>query len=226
MNKKFTLIELLIVIAIIAILVSILLPSLGRSRELTRRAVCMSNLAQMYRGLVVHGNQYNNDLPASQPVTNNDGIFAIKHGNRWHGHGKLYQRKIITSTDIYYCPSSQNSTFAKGGINPKNADYGGFPLDEKTPLLRTVVSSYQYRSSFNAPNYQKPSFLKNDPNESLMSDHMSFNFAQKVHVQGHNILFIDGSAAWNGDKTLLFLGLTNNQHTARENNFWKKVDRL
>lgn len=224
MNKKFTLLELLIVVAIIGILVSLLLPSLGRSRELTRRAVCMSNLSQMYRGLVVHGNRYNNDLPASQPVTNNDGIFAIKHGRRWHGHGKLYKREIVNNTDIYYCPSSSH-VFAKGWINPNNDRYGGFPIDPDTPLLRTVISSYQYRSSFNAPNYQKPSFLKNEPNEALMSDHMSFNFAQKVHVDGHNILFIDGSAAWNGDKSLLFLGLTNNQHTARENNFWKKVDR-
>lgn len=224
MNKKFTLIELLIVVAIIGILLTLLLPSLGKAREKTKRAVCMSNLAQMYRGLVVHGNQYDNDLPASQPVTNGDGIFAVKHINRWHGHGKLYLREIVTDTSIYYCPSSA-STFARGWINPNNNRYGGFPLDPETPLLRTIISSYQYRSSFNAPSYEKPSFLKNEPTDALMSDHMSFNFAQKVHVQGHNVSYIDGSVSWNGDKTLLFLNLTNNQHTARENNFWKKVDR-
>ncbi|MCH2208096.1 MAG: prepilin-type N-terminal cleavage/methylation domain-containing protein [Lentisphaerales bacterium] len=41
--KKFTLMELLIVIAIIGILTSILLPSLHKAREKTKSAVCKSN---------------------------------------------------------------------------------------------------------------------------------------------------------------------------------------
>lgn len=44
--KKFTLIELLVVVAIIGILMSLLLPSLAKSREITRRAVCKNNLKQ------------------------------------------------------------------------------------------------------------------------------------------------------------------------------------
>ena len=44
---KFTLIELLIVVAIIGILVTILMPSLDKAKEAARRAVCKSNLKQM-----------------------------------------------------------------------------------------------------------------------------------------------------------------------------------
>ena len=46
-GKGFTLVELLIVIVIIAILASMLLPLLARSREKARRAVCLSNTAQL-----------------------------------------------------------------------------------------------------------------------------------------------------------------------------------
>ena len=62
-KKCFTLVELLVVVAIIALLVSILLPSLQKARELAKRTACLTNLAGLGKSLQLYLTSYDDKYP-------------------------------------------------------------------------------------------------------------------------------------------------------------------
>ena len=65
MNAKrgFTLIELLVVVSIIAVLVSMLLPTLGKVKQRSREVMCMTRLGGQLRSLYMYAEAYNGYLP-------------------------------------------------------------------------------------------------------------------------------------------------------------------
>lgn len=104
-NKIFTLIELLIVIAIIAILAGMLLPVINKAREKARTVKCINNLRQLF---YVERN-YTDDYNGWYPV-------ALFEGSTWINYKMYYLRYISqeqfyrTQSSIFICETGSSAT--------------------------------------------------------------------------------------------------------------------
>lgn len=113
--RGFTLIEVIVVVAIIAMLVAVLLPSLARSREQARATVCLSHLKQQGTGLSAYSSANKAFLPwaGAYRYTLLEGEYyvGIPYAGmpRWAvvNTGLLYPRYIGATPDVYYCPNNR-----------------------------------------------------------------------------------------------------------------------
>lgn len=95
-RQAFTLIELLIVIAIIALLAAILFPVFGRARENARRSSCQSNMKQLGLGMLQYSQDYDEKLVQLYFGTNNTASQCT-----W----RYMIFPYVKNTQVYFCPS-------------------------------------------------------------------------------------------------------------------------
>ena len=105
--SRFTLVELLIVIAIIAILAAMLLPALSRAKESSRRAVCLNNQGQSARAIWLWAGDNNRELPSSEP---DDGQPAHRSLGDTGTVGYEAIRDGLGG-DFLHCPGTQVAPF-------------------------------------------------------------------------------------------------------------------
>lgn len=122
-NRKsaFTLVELLIVTSIIAILLSLLLPSLVNAKEKAKMAVCQANQSQIAGAILSYSNTYDMNVPVGGPTYaryaqviwgkaayNNQ---ARSDGDGWLAFGLIYlHNNSLSDYNSWSCPSRTRSS--------------------------------------------------------------------------------------------------------------------
>ncbi|MBX3734740.1 MAG: DUF1559 domain-containing protein [Verrucomicrobiae bacterium] len=161
-RAAFTLVELLVVIAVVAVLAGLLLPALASARSRAHRAVCQSNLHQMGLGIQMYADDHGGLFPETthQAVgTNQSWIFTL--------------RPYLGNTDrVRVCPSD---ALGKERVAHQSTSYvpNEYVAVDRRDAFGRVLESYRNLNALKRPVETILTFESSDnPDKlSLFSDH-------------------------------------------------------
>jgi prepilin-type N-terminal cleavage/methylation domain-containing protein len=141
-HRGFTLVELLTVIAIIAILAGLLFPVLATAREQARKGTCSSNIQQIIQALKM----YKDDWRVYP-----EALYAIQYPN-----GPIETRlypEYVKDRGAFNCPNSWVKTPAQDPGPQGMVSAANLTTNQATPYGLAPWSSYdfQYRPNNNSP---------------------------------------------------------------------------
>ena len=188
------------VVAIIALLVSILLPSLNRAKELARRAVCLSQQHSIALAQTIYAVEYDDRFLIGYwgaPLRN----YWVKVWDTYILHGMLYDLKYLSDPRALYCPSVKPYDFAFDNQapaswaphNPYNPWSGENVRAPLTPRPEVKWSSPPPRV-LESKTWPR---LSDFAGKAICADACThYWYVSHTHGDGINVAYGDGSAQW------------------------------
>jgi prepilin-type N-terminal cleavage/methylation domain-containing protein/prepilin-type processing-associated H-X9-DG protein len=132
-QAAFTLVELLVVIAILSILASLLLPMLGKARELARSMVCTNRLKNIEAARMLYADDYRATilLYSYNGISEQTHLRSLYHGNYVEWNAELLcptwsPAKISTQWCVYGKRATDDIKTTEGRYNIPVPGYHGF----------------------------------------------------------------------------------------------------
>ena len=182
----FTIIEMLVVIAIISILAAFLLPALSKARWMAQRSSCMANLKQIGYAMKMYLSDHNNCFP---PATQGGGGTWATLGFGWIS--ETFYLPYLNSYDVFRCPAQKKDlkTLSTRFVFPTNT---------------TQMVTYEYNNglSWSDTNTPKTAFSRQvtDPTIAAYAWDYAYYLIDGVdynpHVSGLNVLYVDTHVSW------------------------------
>ncbi|MFZ4696010.1 MAG: prepilin-type N-terminal cleavage/methylation domain-containing protein [Verrucomicrobiia bacterium] len=185
-GKGFTLVELLVAIAVIAILAALLVPSLRGSREMAKRSNCLSNLRQIYAAFNIYANENGGLLPPYYGV-----------GSPTEQLWMIRVQPYGVSAKVVFCPADPNFTPAS---SPRDSNdtrshsyvYNGF--EELGLSIGGAASLWDIPSPAETVLFAEKRADQTDFALSFSTEYGRV-IEEKRHTNGSNYLFCDGHVA-------------------------------